>query len=171
MGLNYRKCSDQELLALLTQDDGKAYAEIFDRFWPLLQRFSWRMLADQQEATDIVQDVFVVLWEQRRRLEPDRSLRTYLYTVTKNLILIFIRRAKVVSKYLDHQQAFTQANVNPTEEAIYEKELAERIESSLATLPPKARKAFELSRFEQLSYREIATKMDITDSTVKQHIS
>lgn len=171
MGQNYHNHSEQELLQLLKQDDSRAYAEVFDRFWPLLHRFSWRMLGDAQEATDIVQDVFVVLWEQRNRLATGSSLRTYLYTVTKNRILMFIRHAKVAARYLDHQQAIIQAEGAHPDEAIYEKELAERIESCLETLPPKARRAFELSRFDQMSYREIATEMNISDSTVKQHIS
>jgi len=63
MGLIYRNHAEQEPLVLLKRDDAGAYEELFDRFWPLLHRFSWRMLGDSQDATDIVQDVFLILWE------------------------------------------------------------------------------------------------------------
>lgn len=167
----YRTKTDNELFIRLQADDRKAYAEIFERFWPLLHRFVWRMLNDRDDATDVVQDVFVVLWERREELDAGGSLKTYLYTVAKNRVLLFIRRSKMAAQYLTHQQQVVHDDTPAADVQLFERELAARIEAELDALPPKAREAFLLSRMEDRSYREIAEQMQITDSTVKQHIS
>ncbi len=171
MAARYQTRTDAELFALLRGGDRDAYAEIFERFWPLLHRFTWRMLADRDDATDVVQDVFVVLWERRETLDASGSLKTFLYTVAKNRVLRFIRQSKVAAQYLAHQQHVIVDDAPAADAQLFERELAARIEAELDALPPKAREAFLLSRMEDRSYREIAEQMQISDSTVKQHIS
>lgn len=166
-----RQQSDHDLAARLHSGDERAFRTLFDRFWPLLFQFASRMLGDDDAAMDATQEAFITVWEKRESIRTDSSLKGYLYTIAKNKLLIAIRRSKVANQYLAELRHVYEEGVSDSEERVLEKEIAARFESELASLPPKMREAFELSRLEEKSYREIAETMDISDSTVKQHIS
>ena len=117
------------------------------------------------EAEDLVQQVFVKLWEQRARLDIAWSLKAYLYKTVHNAALNRLRAAKTRSKYLEvNASQLENANVPPEESA---RELNERLQKALDLLPPQCRHVFELSRFEDLKYREIAEQLGISIKTVE----
>jgi len=166
----YSALSDDELAFLLQKADHVAYTEIYKRYWALLYRNAYKMLHDEDEATDIVQDIFTKLWEKAEHFQLTTSLSSYLYAAVRNTIITLINRNKLKRYYHASLEDFVNRGEYITENTILEKELAAKIEKEIAALPEKMRLVFELSRKSNLSYAEIAEKLDISEGTVKKQV-
>jgi len=169
--MNYQTLSDNELAALLKKGDRLAFTEIYERYWSVLLRHARRMLQDDEETKDVLQDVFSTLWNKASVLEFNTSLSAYLYALVRNKILNLIVRDKVKQNYLASLDDFIDRGEATADYAIRTKQLADRIEEELAMLPPKMREVFELSRKHNLSYNQISEKLNISDNTVKKQMS
>lgn len=169
----YSTLSDLELMALIKGGDQYAFAQIYDRYFPLLLRHAADMLHDKDEAKDAVQDIFQMFWEKAAQLEIHTSLKSFLYVSTRYRVLKQIRRSKVVTHFTDalQEQAEARADTAATDDDLTEKELIQKIEAGLAKLPAKMREVFELSRIDELSHKEISKKLALSDHTVKRQIS
>lgn len=120
---------------------------------------------DPDEAEDLVQQAFVKLWEKRTSLDITWSVKSYLYKMVHNAALNQIRHAKTKEKY--HQfnaQPLENAHEMPEDTL---PELRQKFQKALQDLPPQCRNIFELSRFEELKYREIAEQLQISVKTVE----
>ena len=166
----YAKHTDRKLAALLQQGDEYAYTEIFQRYKVLLYKHAYRLLEDEEEANDIISDLFLALWQKRESLNLQVSLSSYLYGSIRNRVFDLMTHQKVVVRYLDSIREFIEQGHYETDERIRAKELAAIIESEIAALPPKMREVFELSRRGEFSYKEIGEIMNITEGTVKQQV-
>jgi len=167
---SYSKFTDNELAVFIKKNDQVAYTEIFLRYSKLLVAHAYRLLGDQDEANDLVQDVFLTLWQNRENLALTNSLSSYLYIATRNRVFNRISHQKIVAKYADSIVSFMEVGQAITDELIRAKELAIIIEQEIAALPPKMREVFLLNKREELSYKEIALKLHITDKTAKQQV-
>src|ERR1700748_2662199 len=165
----YNDLSDNELAGLLNTGDHFAYTEIYKRYWPLMFRHARKMLRDDDEATDIVQEIFLTLWS-KFDIQYKTSISSYLYTATRNKVIDSINRNKLKNLYLDSLNNLIDRGELITDNAILEKELTERIEKEIASLPKKMRQIFELSRKRNLSHKEIADITSLTEGTVKKQI-
>lgn len=166
----YSKVTDQDLIALLKEGDQIAYTEIFERYKIILYKHALWLLNDQDEANDVIQDLFLTLWQKRNTIIFKTSLSSYLYTSVQNRIFDFIRHQRVVLKYVDSIRDFIDQGQYITDEQIRAKELSAIIEKEISALPPKMRKVFELSREKECSYKEIGQQLNISDKTVKQQV-
>ncbi len=119
------------------------------------------------ESKNLVHDVFIAVWEKYEDLPEDTNFRSYLFTSTRNRCLNYIRdRKKVVPLEGAHEQ------VTASEDNSFEaRELEKEIELAINILPEKCRIVFEMSRYEELKYAEIAEKMNISVKTVEAHMS
>lgn len=163
--------SDLELAFLLKKEDEKAYQEIYLRYWPLLFRFVRKMLQDDQQAMDVIQDVFTTLWVNSSAFELNSSLSAYLYRAVRNRALNVISNGKLRKKYLESLQGFINKGEWVTDETVRLNELSVQIENEIAKLPPKMREIFELRRSAGLSYKQIAIQLGVGDETVKTQVS
>lgn len=166
----YSILSDSELVDLLTQGDQLAYTEIFERYSNLLLQHAFRLLANDEEAHDVVQDVFLQIWEKRESLTFRISLSAYLFTAVKNRIFKLFSHQKVILRYIDFIGAFMVEGYNIVEDELLSKELTKLIEKEIANLPEKMREVFILNKKENLSYKEIADRLNISDQTAKQQV-
>jgi RNA polymerase sigma-70 factor (ECF subfamily) len=166
----YTTLSDAELTVLLKQQDQRAYTVIYERYWALLFRHAGRMLKDEEQAADVIQDLFTVMWTNAETLEINTSLASYLYTSLRNRILKLIRREKVQINYLVTLPDFEKEGHNITDEILREKELQMQIEREIEMLPSKMREIFELSRNAHMSYKQIAEEINIAEGTVKKQV-
>jgi RNA polymerase sigma-70 factor, ECF subfamily len=156
----------QETTAIKSGD--QAAFDAFFRQWykPLCHYAASMADRDMEAAEDIVQNAFIKLWEQRQTLEVRHSLKAYLYKSVHNACLNRIRDLKTVEKYKVHQARIMENQFDlPTEP-----DLAERIREAIAELPNQCRHVFELSRFEDLKYREIAEQLNISPKTVENQM-
>ena len=129
------------------------------------------MLQSDDDAKDLVQDVFSVFWLDGPTLELRTTLDAYLYTIMRYKIFNLIDRKRVRSNYLSSLEDFIRKNEYSGEYRVREKQMEELIEKEIATLPPRMREVFELSRKANMNYREIAEKLNISDNTVKKQMS
>lgn len=167
----YQKYTNAELLSLLKKDDYPAYTEIYRRYSALLFIHAYKVLKHREEARDVVHDVFTILWVKRADLEVKICLAAYLYSAIRNRALRVISHKQIESVYFDsfRQSASTRGTV--TDHLIRERELAMLIEKEIDALPAKMGYVFKLSRKLHLSHREIAEKLNLSESTVKKHVN
>lgn len=167
----YPALSDTQLLQLFKSGDESAYEEIYRRYWSLIFIAGMKVLSDEDEVKDIVQDVFLSLWTNISTIQINNSLNVYLYSAVRYKMLDRIRHNKVKGNYLLSLHDYSEAAHHLTDGKVIEKELITAIENAIALLPDKMRAVYELSRNEQLSHKEIARILNISDKTVKKQIN
>ena len=168
--MDYSKLKDEELVALLGAGDSHSYTEIFERYNRLLLRHAFRLLSNDDEAYDVVQDVFLQLWQKREEITFKSSLSAYMYTAVKNRIFKLFAHQEVVLRYTQSISTFMVEGYNIVEDVLLEKELSDLISKEIEALPPKMREVFLLNKKEELSYKEIADRLNISDQTAKQQV-
>ncbi|OXG05351.1 RNA polymerase sigma-70 factor (ECF subfamily) [Flavobacterium araucananum] len=166
----YSKYDDYTLLNLLQEDDQLAYTEIFERYSKILVNHAYKMLANRDEANDVVQEVLLAIWNKRYDLTLTGSLSSYLYKATKNRILNHIAHEKVVSRYADSIADFIENDYVLADSSLRQEELEAIIAKEIAQLPEKMREVFLLRKVDELSYDQIALQLNITDKTAKQQV-
>lgn len=167
----YNTFTDQELIALLKGGDEQAYTEIYTRYWPILFRHSRKMLDDDYQSMDIVQDIFTSLWFNYPTFELNTSLVGYLYTAVRNRTINAINKSKLQSVYMESLQGYIEKGAYVTDDAIRYNELEAEIDAEIAKLPPRMQEIFELRRTAGLSYKQIALQLGVSDETVKTQVS
>lgn len=167
---DYAQYDDIRLIALLRERDTLAYTEIYTRFWPILFRHALRLLRDEEEAIDVVQDIFAVLWEKATVLKLSGTLAGYLYSATRNRVIDRIARHKLEQHYLNSLEDYLKQGTPSADDALIAAELAQRIEQEIAKLPKKMRQIFSMRQQAQHSYREIAESIGTTEGNVKKQL-
>ena len=148
--------------------DTRAFRRFYDYFHRDLFRFAQHIVKSEQLAEDIVHDVFVRVWENRLKLDNSLSIKSFLFTICRNLSLNTLEKAATEARVHDEiMRHFTDLpNDEPTLTENYEKIAQE----ALNLLPPQRRQVFELAKIEGLSYEQIAQKLNISPGTVSDHL-
>lgn len=167
----YSTYRDIALWHRVQESDIPAYTELYERYRGVLYVHALRMLKEEDEAHDVVQDLFIHLWEKREELEIRSSFSSYIYTSIRNRILDVMAKQKHRWKYINSLQSHLDEGIFETEERVHEQELARIIEREVAHLPQKMREIFHMSREENLSHKEIALALNLSDKTVKKQVS
>ena len=162
---------DIELIHLIKADNHVAFFELYERYKAVLYLHAKRMLDDEDETKDVIQEIFTALWDKRASLLITTSVKSYLYTAVRNKVLNLLTHRKFEINYLNSLQKVIDLTENEVEGQIREKQLILMIEKEIELLPAKMREVFELSRKQHLSHKEIAAKLSISDKTVKKQIN
>lgn len=144
------------------------YELLFRQYYKGLCRYALNWLNDIAEAEEIVQNVFVKLWEKRQNIIMDISVKSYLYKAVYNASLNELKHQKVKSQFAIMQQQNEQVQ-QPLEQSSA-KELQQKIEKAIQRLPEQCRLVFKMSRYEELKYREIASVLNISIKTVENQM-
>ncbi|WP_442591272.1 RNA polymerase sigma factor [Pedobacter sp. AW31-3R] len=163
--------TDAELAALLRGGDHQAYAIIYDRYKFLLYAHAYKKLQDREEARDVVQEVFVSLWNKRDRINVESNLAGYLYTALRHTILNLFARKEVRTRYTDSMAAHYSCDYSPTDHGIRSQQLTALIDREIAALPAKMQEVFVLSRKAHLNRKEISMQLGISETTVDRQIA
>ena len=147
--------------------DRDAFSAFFRSTYDRYLRYACRFVKSRAEAADLVQDAYVKIWNNRSSLKTDGSLRSYTYTIVRNLCLNYIRDHQSRVTGLEQAGALT---IHQEVESDDPYDFDEILTELLRLLPERQREAFELSRFEGLSHDEIASIMDISPRTVNNHL-
>lgn len=152
--------------------DQQAFELLFHKYYVRLCAFSNKYLNDREEAQEIVQEVFVKIWEGRETINPEDNLKAYLFKIAQNLSLNKLKRKKVESRYIEiFKLVYIENQEISSHESLIIKELEVHISNSIEKLPTQCRKVFEFSRIDGLKYREIADVLHISIKTVETQMS
>lgn len=158
---------DQATVQRLKQGHRATFEGVFRQYYPGLCYYAQKYLSDPEIAEEIVQNLFYKLWERRETLEIRGAIKAYLYNATRNNCLSHLRHEKVKTAYQEHVTHTYEEAEDSLVDAMQEAELRQFIFSTIEQLPAQCRKIFQLSRFEELSYKEIAQQLELSPKTVE----
>ena len=169
--------TDSILVKFLKEGNQEVFKSIYEKFFGPLYIYALEYVIDKEIAYEMVQETFLKLWEKKSTLSDDTYLQSYLYRVTRNNCLNYLKHLKVQEKFKQFSKSkqleitlnFTALN-NTSAEKIISDELEEKINEAINQLPPKCKNIFLLSRYEDKKYREIADELGLSIKTVENQI-
>ena len=157
---------DNELYLKIREGDERAFQTVFRKYYALMCNYASQILDNKELAEEIVQDMFVKIWEKRQILVIETSVKNYFFRSVRNHCLNQIQHEKIKKQYAGRVLESARQEIDP-EQYFIEVDLIRRIEESIASLPPKRREIFRLSREQGMKYREIAEALSISEKTVE----
>lgn len=168
---DFTELSDRDLVNEIKADNILAFDILFKKYSRLLYKFGFSLLKSKEESENLIQDVFLVLWENRKKIEKDSSIRYYIYTVAHNSAISIIRKKIVESKYL----AYNNISQNLIQDSVHsEFELTEMksiLDKIINDLPRRQKEVYLLHKEIGLTYNEISDRLRISVNTTENHMS
>jgi RNA polymerase sigma-70 factor (ECF subfamily) len=159
-------------LSFIKQGNEQALEALYERYYKLLCLKAYKRIPSTPLVEEVVQDVFVNLWVKSASLDVHGNVKAYLYATLRNKILHELRQESTRALYADKiRQLSREREEIQSLESLYARDAEARIHRVIGTLSPQCRRAFLLSRFENLSYKQIATSMNISVNTVEKHVA
>ncbi len=160
------KQSDTQISAEIKNSNSAAFKILFYRYYEPLYSFFWNRIQSEELAKDFVQDVFTRLWQHRDNLNPELSIKSYLFRTAQNILIDHFRKKKTVT-VSNEEYTINEPGENPAE--LYD--LEESVGHAISELPENLRMVFLLNRFDGLKYKEIAESLNISIKTVESRMS
>lgn len=162
--------SDKILVSAIKNGDHFAFDKIFQKYGSTLYLFVVSIIKDEAESEEIVQDIFLKIWKNRKELQPDSSFKSYLYTIALNASKKFYRKKLLEDKY--KQDIALELSTHKSEDinVIEYQNLLDYVDTIINKLPASRREIFILSKKEGLKNSEIAQKLNISEQTVKNQL-
>ena len=152
---------------LLPLHDEKSFEQLFRIQYAPLCAYARRYIHDPDESEEVVQDVFVNLWQKRGTIEITSTIESYLFRAVRNTCLNLLKHFKVREKHKDGITASYDHYGDRANDLVLEIELINHIENLISGLPTERQKVFKMSRFEEMKYKEIAEELGISVKTVE----
>lgn len=160
-----------ELVRLLKKGDMAAFDIIYNIFCYKLHEFVLRYLKKEEDAEEIVQEVFIKIWESRGKIDVYASFESFLFTIAYNSTMSVLRKRVSEKKYLEYLKSLQQIDTaNEVINEIHFRELNKKVQSLIEQLTPRQKEIYLLSRDEGLTHKKIAQKLNISENTVKNHL-
>ena len=161
--------SDKDLLSFLWSDDPRGMEILFRTYHQDLFRFVYFMLRQKEGAEDTVQEVFLNLWKVRHHLDPNTRFKPYLFKACKNKAFSRMKASERFSFDQDELLEMPDDSAG-ADQLLDHHQLASYLDQQVEALPPKRRLIFQLSRYQQMTYKEIADYLDISQKTVENQM-
>jgi RNA polymerase sigma-70 factor, ECF subfamily len=162
--------SEKHVFDSIKEGNASAFEMIFRTYYQSLCNYAYSFLSDKDEAEEVVQATFITIWEKRASVSIDTSFKSYLYRAVRNSCLNVIKHEKVKQQHASYQVAYSESSVESVSQAVQASELENKIQEAMKALPEQCRLVFQLSRFEELKYAEIAEQLQISVKTVENHM-
>jgi len=163
--------SDDELLAMLRQQDEHAFNELYSRYWEKLFNAAYKRLKSAEAAEEVVQDLFTDLWLRRERLDVKQELQVYLFSAIKYLVIKQMHKTAAKMTLVYKRDEIFKESDNSTEEALIANDLQAHLQKRVELLPVKCREIYQLSRDAHQSNKDIARQLNISEKTVENQIT
>jgi RNA polymerase sigma-70 factor (family 1) len=161
---------EPEILALIAGGDDYSFSLLYARYYPKVYGIAFKILKSSSHAEDVLQDVFIKIWNNRTRLNEVNDFNAYLNTVTRNHIFNQLRKKAHEAFYIKEQSSTNSFSSNQTINDVLYHELDKSLLEAVSKLPPQQKKIFQLSRMHGLKQEEIADSLNISLGTVKKHM-
>lgn len=161
---------EKQILLKLKNGDQEAFRYVFHQYSPHIYNVAYRYLQSKSESEEIVQEVFFKVWLHRTRIKEDQPFAPYVVSIAKNLIFNKSRRRIVEEAYMQYLSSRPRSLSSNTENSIRFSEVKKITDLFIEGLPLVRKEVFKLSRIENLSNKEIASQLKITERTVENHI-
>jgi RNA polymerase sigma-70 factor (family 1) len=165
------KYTDVDLVKRLQEGEEEALTIIYKAYWEIMYLAAYNLVKDRSVCEDIVQEVFISLWQRRAKLQIKVSLKSYLYTSTVYKVYDHFSKNKKMAKDELFDNFENKIETSNPETKLMHEELIHLLDSIIDTLPDKCKEVYKLSRENMLSNKEIAEQLNISQRTVEGHIS
>jgi len=162
---------EQDMIVRLRKGDFEAFDQLFNRYSKRLYVFALNYLKANVDAEDLVQHIFIKVWEHRKSLDEKQSFNAYLFSIAKNSILNHFRKKANQQSYIDHIKQHTRLLHRKEEDDIIYTDLNNQVQKIIHQLPARRREIFLLSRNDGYSNDEIAEKLNLSKKTVNNQIT
>ncbi len=162
--------SDEKLMLEIKAGNMIAFDALYKNYSKKLFNFAYSILKSQEESENIVQDVFLKLWESRAKVEKDSSVKSYLFSIAYNSTISILRKKIKNNEFIEYLKSLQEPYEEPA--LIYEyKELTDKLHNIVLQLPLRQKEIYILHKEEGLTYQDIAEKLNISINTVENHMS
>jgi len=161
--------SESELVALLKTDNVKAFDLLYKKYHAPIYNNIFRLLKDADESENILQDLFVTLWEKRDTIDPQKPIANWLFQVSYNKSVTQLK--KILKQSLAFKYIEGDMMLADEKDLYFEEAKIKILEEALVTLSPQKRKVFDLCKIQGKSYEECARELNISKHTVKEYLS
>nr|WP_235998408.1 RNA polymerase sigma-70 factor [Hymenobacter sp. BT559] len=167
---SYTSWTDAALLDAVAQDDWRAFAELYERYWYRVFALAYRKLKSREIAEELVQELFATLWHKRGQ-QAIAQPAEYLLVAINHRVLTYIRAHRVREHYADYCRNLVTEATHETEDNLAVADLSAALLRGVELLPEKSREVFRMSRLEHQSVEEIAARLDVTPKAVEYHLT
>lgn len=163
--------SDEELMQEIKADNMFAFDVLYKKYSKRLYKFGYSILKSQEEAENLIQDVYLNLWENRYKVEKDSSTKSYLFTTAYNSAISILRKKVRESQFIEYLKSLQEINEEPVNMELEYNELTNKLDEIIKELPQRQKEVYLLHKVEGLKYTEIAERLHISVNTIKNHMS
>lgn len=164
---NYDKYSDAELSAFLSQRDHAAFTEIYKRYWQPMFIYALKRLRNEDEAADVIQDLFTQVWNRADQVQIETALKSYLFTSVRNQTLNILARDKRVEAYVEKLAIAFEEGLNSTDQEVSFREFSMLLEREVQNLPPRMKAVYIKNKEQGKSHKTISEELGITEDSSK----
>ena len=161
---------DKELVQRFTQGNDEAFKALYIKYKPAMHKFILNFTNDPDLSEDIIQEVFVAVWLNRKNIDPNKSFSSYLFTCVKNKVFDFFKELAKNRDLMEKNWNNFDTSRNETEEELDLLDLNELVTNAIRHLSSRKRAIFELSKFKGKTHEQIAEELGISKNTVKNHM-
>jgi len=162
--------TEKELVKKLTDGDSFAFEVLFYKYRNKIKGFALKIVPAQIDPEEIVQEVFVRVWLKKDAIDPEKDFQSYLFSIAKHLVLDHLKSAVNRKLYFVGEHFQQDLLEEEALEASISEETEEKLQKLINEIPERRREIFRLSRFEGLSYKQIAERLNISENTVDSQI-
>lgn len=166
----YNKDNLRVIVKGLIKNDKQALDELYNYYYPKLYIYAKGFLKVEDDINDILQEVFIKIWENRKNIKNVETFNAYIFTISKNAIISYFREKTKTSSFESRVKNMATSEGYYLNDSIEYLEVKEKVDQIIEKLPEKRKHIFKLSREQGLSHKEIATQLGISIKTVEDHI-
>lgn len=161
---------ESNFFVLVRTNKSRAFQLVFDSYWETLYKHSYKKIQDKDIAKDLVQDVFIALWDKIELLDAEGSVLAYLYAILRNKTLKLYEKDKVRFRYASNSLTKDIVVDNHSQNILLEKELKAIVDDEVFKMPPRMREIYALKKEDDLSIKQIAEELSLSEQTIKNQL-
>jgi RNA polymerase sigma-70 factor (ECF subfamily) len=163
--------NDEELMQEIKAGNMFAFDALYRKYNKKLYKFGYSILKSTEEAENLIQDVFLNLWENRHKVEKNSSIKSYVFTITYNSAISIIRKKARESQFIEYLKTLQDISVEAANVELEYNELTNKLDEIIKGLPQRQKEVYLLHKVEGLKYNEIAERLNISVNTIENHMS